>query len=247
MLLQPALILPMVIVFCVIGAFALNNRPFDIWVMLAFGCSASLLEFAKVPLAPFVVGLVLAPLAEAELRAGLMASAGSYMPLVQRPMAGTMLAIAAALFVWPFAREWRRRPRAAPATGPQTHGRITMNTITQTRGPRSPGAPARCRSAGPHGARAAGVSRQAGPHDHPDRARRPDRRRRPAPAAHHRQEQAAAAADRRRQQRGGRRHRRHPADQGRRCRRLHHRHVPHGPDDGAGGRASSTTTTAPSS
>jgi putative tricarboxylic transport membrane protein len=79
--------------------------------MLGFGLLGVLLELAKVPLAPFVVGLVLAPVAESELRAGLMASAGSYLPLVQRPMAGTMLAIAAALFVWPFAREWRRATR----------------------------------------------------------------------------------------------------------------------------------------
>jgi putative tricarboxylic transport membrane protein len=58
-----------------------------------------------------VVGLVLAPVAESELRAGLMASAGSYMPLVQRPMACTMLIIAAAMFAWPFVREWRSAAR----------------------------------------------------------------------------------------------------------------------------------------
>jgi putative tricarboxylic transport membrane protein len=113
MLVPPAVILPMVIVFSVIGAFALNNRTFDVWVMLGFGLLGLLLELARVPLAPFVVGLVLAPAAEAELRAGLMASAGSYWPLVERPMAAAMLALAAALFVWPFVREWRRAARGA--------------------------------------------------------------------------------------------------------------------------------------
>jgi putative tricarboxylic transport membrane protein len=97
-----------VIVISVLGAFALNSRAFDIWVMLGFGTLGILLELAKVPLAPFVVGLVLAPLAESELRAGLMSSAGSFWPLVQRPIACTVLIIAAALFVWPFVREWRR-------------------------------------------------------------------------------------------------------------------------------------------
>jgi len=58
--------------------------------------------------------------AEAELRAGLMASAGSYLPLVQRPMAGTMLAVAAAMFVWPFVREWRRAARGSAAQPPET-------------------------------------------------------------------------------------------------------------------------------
>ncbi|MGE8942354.1 tripartite tricarboxylate transporter permease [Leptospira interrogans] len=111
MMVPRAFILPMVIVFSVIGAFALDNRPFDIGVMLAFGLLGVLLEVAKVPLAPFVVGLVLAPIAESELRSGLMASAGSFMPLVERPMALTMLIIAALLFVWPFIREIRSAAR----------------------------------------------------------------------------------------------------------------------------------------
>lgn len=102
-----AFVLPMVMVFSMLGAFGLNNREFDIWVMLGFGLLGVLLEFAKVPLAPFVVGLVLAPVAEAELRAGLMASAGSYMPLIERPAACAMLVLSAGLFVWPFVRTWR--------------------------------------------------------------------------------------------------------------------------------------------
>ena len=76
--------------------------------MLGFGLLGVLLELAKVPLAPFVVGLVLAPVAEAELRAGLMASAGSFMPLIERPAACTMLVLSAGLFVWPFVRAWRK-------------------------------------------------------------------------------------------------------------------------------------------
>jgi putative tricarboxylic transport membrane protein len=103
-----AFVLPMVIVFSVLGAYGLNNRAFDIWVMLGFGLLGVLLEAGKVPLAPFVVGLVLAPVAESELRSGLMASAGSFMPLIERPVACTMLILSAAFFVWPFVRTWRK-------------------------------------------------------------------------------------------------------------------------------------------
>ena len=103
-----AFILPMVIVFSALGAFGLNNRVFDIWVMFGFGLVGVLLELAKVPLAPFVVGLVLAPVAEAELRSGLMASGGSFMPLIERPMACAMLILSAALFAWPFIRSFRK-------------------------------------------------------------------------------------------------------------------------------------------
>lgn len=104
-----AFILPMVVVFSTLGAFALNNRAFDIWVMLAAGLLGILMEAARVPLAPFVVGLMLAPIAEAELRSGLMASGGSFMPLIERPIAASVLAISAALFLWPFVRALRRR------------------------------------------------------------------------------------------------------------------------------------------
>jgi putative tricarboxylic transport membrane protein len=120
-----AFVLPMVIVFSVLGAFALNNRPFDVWVMLGFGLLGVLLELAKVPLAPFVVGLVLAPVAESELRAGLMASAGSFMPLVERPIACALLILAAALFAWPFVRAWRRAAPRATNVNPQNQGGAT--------------------------------------------------------------------------------------------------------------------------
>ena len=53
-------------VFCVVGSFALNNTMFDVWVMLIFGVIGFLLERGKFPLGPFVIGFVLAPLAEAK-------------------------------------------------------------------------------------------------------------------------------------------------------------------------------------
>ena len=117
-----AFVLPMVIVFSALGAFGLNNRAFDIWVMLGFGLLGVLLELAKVPLAPFVVGLVLAPVAEAELRSGLMASGGSFMPLIERPVACAMLILSAVLFAWPFIRSrrkehYRERPGKRARTG----------------------------------------------------------------------------------------------------------------------------------
>lgn len=109
MLIRPHFLYPFVLVFCVIGAYALNNRGFDIGVMLAFGVIGFALEWARVPLAPFVIGLVLAPIAEAELRAGLMASGGDLTPLLTRPIAAGFLVTAVLVLFWPFARaRWRR-------------------------------------------------------------------------------------------------------------------------------------------
>jgi len=111
-----AYVLPIVIVLCAIGALAENGRMFDLWTMLAFGVIGFGLELASVPLGPFVIGLILAPLAEGQLRAGLMASDGSLRPLLDRPVAFSFLVVSIAMFAWPLLRQWRRRRRGAVTT-----------------------------------------------------------------------------------------------------------------------------------
>jgi putative tricarboxylic transport membrane protein len=116
MLLSRAWIFPLVLVFCVVGAFALNNRISDVWIMLAFGLIGYGLEYARVPLAPFLIGLVLAPLAERELRTGLMASGGDAAALLERPIAMTFMAVAGAMLAWTVLRGqagsgWKQRLR----------------------------------------------------------------------------------------------------------------------------------------
>ena len=76
-----ALLIPVILVFCVVGAYALSNRLFDVWVMLGFGLIGYGMERSKIPLAPFVIGFVLGPIAEENLCAGLMSSGGSYLPI----------------------------------------------------------------------------------------------------------------------------------------------------------------------
>lgn len=94
------LLLPAILTFCVVGSFALANRMFDVWVMLAFGIIGFSMERLRIPLAPFVIGFVLAPIAEENLSSGLMQSGGSYWPLLARPISATFLLISAALLWW---------------------------------------------------------------------------------------------------------------------------------------------------
>ena len=96
-------------VFCVVGSYAVNNRMFDVWVMMAFGVIGYAMESAKVPLGPFVIGLVLAPLCESQMRAGLMSSDGSFIPMFTSPIALAFVLVSVVMFVWPFINEWRRR------------------------------------------------------------------------------------------------------------------------------------------
>lgn len=107
-------LLPMIMVFCVIGTYSLTNRMFDVWVMMAFGVIGFALERAKVPLGSFIIGLVLAPIAERSLRTGLMISAGSYWPLVTRPFSLAFIIVSVGLLLWPFYKEFKGR-RQPPA------------------------------------------------------------------------------------------------------------------------------------
>jgi putative tricarboxylic transport membrane protein len=107
-------LLPLIMVFCVIGTYSLSNRMFDVWVMLAFGVIGFALERARVPLGPFIIGLVLAPIAEVSLRSGLMISADSYWPLVTRPFSLAFIVISVGLLLWPIYKEFKAR-RQPPA------------------------------------------------------------------------------------------------------------------------------------
>ncbi|MBE2294119.1 MAG: tripartite tricarboxylate transporter permease [Phycisphaerales bacterium] len=94
-----AILLPVVIVFCFIGSFSGNNNLFDITLMVAFGFLGYLMKKFKFPLSPLVVGFILAPLLEENLRRSLMRSEGSLMPILTSPIAAVFLA-GTAFMIW---------------------------------------------------------------------------------------------------------------------------------------------------
>ena len=110
-------LLPVIMVFCVVGVFSLNNTMFDVWTMLVFGVIGFLLERAGFNLGPFVIGFVLAKVAEAKLRQGLMFTGGDIMPLFTEPLSLGMLVVALALLVWSLRAEHRRKPSTEPGGG----------------------------------------------------------------------------------------------------------------------------------
>ncbi len=82
-----------VVVFSVVGAYALNNSLFDVYVMLAFGLIGYFLESHRIPLAPLVLGLILGQLVERKLRTGLISSGGDFMPMFTRPICIGLIAV----------------------------------------------------------------------------------------------------------------------------------------------------------
>ena len=85
------LLLPIVIVCCFVGSYCANNNTLDILIMVLFGVLGYVLKKHKYPLAPLVVGFILAPLLELYLRRSLMKTDGNFLPILQSPIAAVFL------------------------------------------------------------------------------------------------------------------------------------------------------------
>lgn len=117
-------LMPVVYVLCVVGSFAIAARQFDVYVMLAFGVLGFALREAGYPVAPLVLGFILGPMADDNLRRGLALTAGDPTPFFTRPISLILiLLIATAVLgrtgVPRFLRRTLggRRPRPAPGGG----------------------------------------------------------------------------------------------------------------------------------
>jgi putative tricarboxylic transport membrane protein len=88
-----------VLLFCVLGAYSLQQSAFDVWVMI--GCGVVGYGFRKLdlPLAPLVLGLILGPALERSLRTSLEMSAGEYSIFFTRPLCLGLLIASAAVLV----------------------------------------------------------------------------------------------------------------------------------------------------
>src|SRR5436305_13737432 len=81
------ILMPIIYLLCVVGAFATASRLFDVYIMLAIGVGAFFLRRRGYVMAPLVLGLVLGPLLDKCLRRGLVMSDGSIVPFFTRPIA----------------------------------------------------------------------------------------------------------------------------------------------------------------
>ena len=104
-------LLPVVMIMCIIGAFAVNNRVFDIWCVLGFGVLGYLLKKAEIPFAPLIMGFILGPMVELYLRRASMLNEGDLTPFFTRPIPAVFLLIAAAVVVMTVIKEVRARSR----------------------------------------------------------------------------------------------------------------------------------------
>jgi putative tricarboxylic transport membrane protein len=109
-----AILTPVIISVCAIGAYSVHNSMIDVWYMLIFGVIGYVFKKLDYPLAPLVLALVLGDLAENALRQSLIMSQGSLLILFTRPISGVITAMAVFFFALPLFAPYlpKRRVRA---------------------------------------------------------------------------------------------------------------------------------------
>src|SRR5687768_7970986 len=91
-----------ILVFAAMGTIAANPSPVELIMLLVFGFLGYAMRRYDYPIAPVVIGLILGPIAEAQLRRALSISLGDPMVLLQSPLSATLLGIALIALVAPF-------------------------------------------------------------------------------------------------------------------------------------------------
>ena len=107
------LLMPIILVFSIMGSFAINNSLFDVWVMLAFGVAAFFMEENDIPLAPAILGLVLGPMVEENFVNSMIMANGNFIGLVDRPIAATLAIVTLLVVLWPVVAMFRGRKQVA--------------------------------------------------------------------------------------------------------------------------------------
>jgi TctA family transporter len=93
------LLYPMIILCCTIGAYSSNNNMFDVWVAVVFGFLGYIFAKLECEPAPLLLGYILGPMLEENLRRALILSRGEYSVFVTRPMSLVMLLLAVGLLI----------------------------------------------------------------------------------------------------------------------------------------------------
>ncbi|WP_428506304.1 tripartite tricarboxylate transporter permease [Roseateles sp.] len=110
-----AIIAPIIIVTCAIGAYTVHGSMFDVYLMLGFGVLGYLFKKLKYPMAPLVLALVLGDKAEANFRQSMLLSQGELSIFWSNGLVGGITGLALLMLLWPMfdvAKRWARGPAA---------------------------------------------------------------------------------------------------------------------------------------
>jgi len=101
-------LMPIILLFCIVGAFAINNTVFGVGIILVLGLLAFIMEENGYPIAPAILGIVLGPLVEESFMTSMIKADGSLLGFFERPIAAVLGVITLAIWVW-IVTGWLRR------------------------------------------------------------------------------------------------------------------------------------------
>lgn len=110
------LLIGLVLVISMIGAYGVDGSILDVWIALGAGVVGAAMRFAGFPIAPMVIGMVLSPMIEQSLRQGLLLTRGNFFAMFERPIAFVLMVVTIAVLVWSAIRALRS-PRIMEGDG----------------------------------------------------------------------------------------------------------------------------------
>lgn len=105
----PSILHPIVAVLCIVGSFSIRNSLFDVGLMLLMGIIGYLFGIFGFPVAPAVLGIVLGPIAEVNLRSSLLLSHGNPSILFSSPITLILWLATAIMLLLPFFNDWKEK------------------------------------------------------------------------------------------------------------------------------------------
>ena len=108
---------PAILVFVALGVYSVNNNSFDIYIVAILGVLGYIFMLLRFEAAPLLLGYILGPMIEENMRRALLLSRGDPSIFVDRPISATLLAVTAAMLVWTLFKFMQRslRKRHMPA------------------------------------------------------------------------------------------------------------------------------------
>ncbi|MBK7062692.1 MAG: tripartite tricarboxylate transporter permease [Rubrivivax sp.] len=100
-----------ILIFATVGVYGMRQSSFDLFLMFGIGLMGVLSRRFDIPTAPVIVGMILGPLAEAQMRNAMSIGEGHWRVFIDRPMSATLLAVVVAVLVLPRAMAALRRHR----------------------------------------------------------------------------------------------------------------------------------------
>jgi len=111
-------LMPVILLFCIVGSFAINNTGFDIGIMLIAGLVAYLLEANDFPITPLILGVVLGAMLEDNFVSSMIKADGNLAAFFSRPIAATLGVLTFAIWLWPGVRSLLARRRLRTISPP---------------------------------------------------------------------------------------------------------------------------------